>query len=133
MAGTIVRVTPKQKITFATSSGAVSEILLAREIDVTGSREAQLLVRIHDTTAVSGTALSVKVRAVGPTGDDPSRDFAASADLASQDIANALPAGTFYVANVTANFGSHLRVLLHATAVAGSVNVTLSIDLVHKS
>lgn len=149
MAGQIHPVAPRQTYTFSMASGTSSVLVLAREINVVGMREAQLLIRAHKDMTVTGTAPTVEVRvhAVSPSPDEPQLEFvvggpANPTSLATQALTSGTALqGTLFLKNVDLSgailnsFGTHLRIVLVVTGTGtGAVtDLTLSVDLVAKS
>ena len=140
MAGQVTR-SGRQRYQFATTATQGADITILREVEVVGSTEAQLVIKVHALTTVTNTTLTVVARATSPSSENPEIDFViTSSSLASQAIADALPAGKMYVVALSlgggtvGNLGTHVRVSLVATAVAaGLVDVTLSTELVQKA
>lgn len=138
MAGTLVTIIPPSEFTFTSVGATASETIIARALSVVPYREGVLVARIHsksNTAAGASQALSVVVRAVAPTSDDPTAEFA----VTTSDVAvvtfncnSSTSAPMMAVGAFTAPFSPFVRVLLRA--VQGTQNdvftATVSVDLV---
>lgn len=137
MAGILVNVIPKTDFTFTGTGTSAIETTVARALNVVPYREGVLVARVHSksTTGGSTQTLSVLVRQVAPSTDDPATDFAATTAIATASFA--IGGGTAgaqapVFSTFSAPFSPFVRVLLQATqSTTGSVfTCSVSVDLV---
>lgn len=137
----------RAKFSFPSLTGE-SVIVLMREVPVDAIRELDLIVRVHTSPSMTNLAAAVKVWSIAPSADDPGTDYIfradtapyAPIDLASVALLNGVPAGSMYLAPVTAgtpagHFGTHVRVVLvlTATGTATLTDLTISVELALKN
>lgn len=132
MAGRVVRILPMQKFKFTQlQDGQSIEVLVARRIDASQYRSADLIVRVHNHTISADAQIKVMLGVDGYTSDDPTADFAAL--LASTTIdANALQSGNLFIVSKVDGLGPLLAVVLEgkqATSNPVTIELTISMDL----
>lgn len=136
MAGTLITVIPKTDYTFTPVGTTVSETIIARALNVVPYREGVLIARVHGKSSSVGTqTLSVIVRQVAPSADDPSAEFVVTgSNIASVSFncGSATTAPLTAFGSFTAPFAPFVRVLLQTQQ--GTQNTTftasVSVDLV---
>lgn len=134
MAGRIIRILERTDFEYSNLgvSSSTGEISLG-DVDVSGSRETTLLIRVHALNLASGSGTpkySVIVKATAPTTEDPTHVFRDPTALVTSVITTGSTVPFLVRAAVPANCGAWISVLLQATQ-GGSVDTltaTLSID-----
>lgn len=137
MAGTLITVIPKTDFEFTPVGTTASETIIARALNAVPYREGVLVARVHSksSTTSAGQTLSVVIRAVAPSVDDPSVDF----ELTGSDVASVsfncsatYPCPMMAVGAFVAPFAPQLRVLLrYSQATQNDVfTASISVDLV---
>jgi hypothetical protein len=116
-------------------SGATSDVVIVKAIDVSAYRSGTLQVRVHDADYGSNSpTLKVVAYMTCPSIDDPSVDFVgdAKATVTLEGGVTTVAAGELGDAALAASFGSHLRIVVEATQAdpADTLRATLSADLV---
>lgn len=138
MSGMVLRLLPRSKFDFALTLPAVGSFIIpiAQDVDLSGWREATLLVRVHGAVTMPASCkLNVIAKTSAPTDEDPAVFFQATAltlggspaDI-TNNLNNALLSLTLPQPN---GFGGLVSFFLQYTPVTntGQVVVTLSIDL----
>jgi len=143
MAGRTIRVCPPRDFDFGgLGNSGEEEILIAERIDASQYDQLDLMVRVHDNSAIpSGGKIEVLVVSDGFTTDDPSEDFfsaALSNGVQFNGDGNGFgpTAGTFELDEITSDLGAMVAVRVKGTQPATAVtNFTarLSIDLALKT
>ena len=152
----IYRVIPKTRFNPALGASATIEFVLAREIDVSTAREAELVVRVHQAPTLTNiTTCSVAALGTSISPDDPGVEFLlrnSTSPWATQDLATVtftaftgLPSNSGWLGvaplkNSSATlenggyFGGQVRIVLRfVTSTAPVVDLWISVDLVLKS
>jgi hypothetical protein len=118
-------------------SGAQSDVVLVKALDVTAYRSGTLQVRVHDADyGPNAPTLEVVAYMSCPSTDDPSQDFVgdAKATVTLKDATTTVAAGELGQDDLAASFGSHLRIVLEATQSDpfDTLSATISAELVLK-
>jgi hypothetical protein len=139
MPGVIYRAVPKTTYDFSSlpASSRVS-LWIAKAIDVSGYREAEMAIRVHAASISGAPSISLEAWPEGPTSEDPSQDFIGQNAFASSGTMTLSSSGpTFYgIVPLTPSFGSHLRIKLGAnqpSSASTTFQISLSVDIVAKS
>ena len=127
----IVPLVSRRAYDYSAASGAATDLVLARYVDVTTYRSAVLLCRVHEVNIVVGGTLNVMVFRTSPSPDAPDDDFVQTTSIATAAIHSAAK-NTLVRKTLSTWFGSHVRVILRADPAASpaSLTATLSIALV---
>jgi hypothetical protein len=138
MPGVIYRVLSKTTYDFSTvavSSGFTLSV--ARAIDVSGYREATLLLRIHAVSFNNTPTVKLDALYEDPTQEDPAADFIGTVSLAGISVPlSGLTVPFLTAAPISTPFGGFLRIKLtgsQGTPASNPFSVTLSADIVAKS
>ena len=113
---------------------AVSEIALAKNLDMMGARAAILSVRVHDvniSAGSSGSKIEVILKPELPCPEDPSKEFVGST-IATAMLTSGTVADSLVQAGTSAEFGPVGRVVLKATQGATgamALNCKISFEL----
>ena len=99
-----------------------------------GYRSGVLKVRVHGADYGAGSpTLQVVAYMTSPSLDDPSQDFvgAAKATVVLKDATTQIDAGELAKDDLSASFGSHLRIVIEATQAAtpDTLQATISAEL----
>lgn len=134
MSGNSQSVITKRKFNFSDlSAGQTQDVPLNRALEVTGAKQIDLLVRVHDRT-ITGGQIDVIVQAVSLTGEDPSVDFVyatAAGPVVLTSVTLGVAAPNLHLAQLTPPWGTMIRVLIRGTGAAGAtIEASISIDLV---
>lgn len=133
MAGRIVRALERTKYEYTGLANGQAVAIKLADIDISGAREATLLVRVHESDITgTGNNFSVIALASAPTNEDPSQDFYQATPVAVASIPETsnFPAPALVLGAVAANAGAWITIFLRPDKVAtGSLEATLSIDV----
>lgn len=117
------------------TASSTQEIPLCRAIDVTGSKQIDLVVRVHSRT-ITGGQIDVIAQALSLTSEDPSVDFlytnTSGVVIPLASVTLNIPAPTLHLSQLSPPWGPMVRVILKGAGAAGSptIQASLSIDLI---
>lgn len=97
---------------FSLTAGSAFDVVVVRHLDVVAYRSAALIVRVHSLNFLNGVALDVVAYRASPSCDAPETDFVGTTALVTAAVNKS---GVLLCEPLTAKFGSHLQVRLHAT------------------
>jgi hypothetical protein len=141
MAGTVLRIVPKRTLDFtavSSGTGAAEEFVLAQGIDISGWREATMMIRTH-STAFGGAIGSIDIYAYleGRTSEDPGILFATTTPLGTVNINSSTVAPAYSVSAIPGNAGAMLKIAAKGTRTnslgSNTIKADISIDLSLKS
>jgi hypothetical protein len=142
MAGVTLRLLNRTKYQFndalSTTSSKVLIIPLVQNIDVAGYTQGTLLVRIHGVSIpASGPTIEFGLRTTAPTEEDPNSSYDSTVDLVTKpSVTSNTTTGLLAPASYTSGAGGLVSLFMQVTtgtAVAASLYVIVSVDLVLKS
>ena len=118
------------------TSGTIEQLVVPN-IDVSNWPRAELLMRVHSKTITgASTVFGVELRRALPSPQDPSRTFEQAGTGAAQAAVNVNSAAAplLVIDDVNAPLGSYLNLYVIAvqSATPGSINATISVELVLK-
>lgn len=132
MRADVVRLLPKTDFDFSSAAGstAVSDLVLAPNVDMSRSGAGLLIVRVHAMSAPSDSYLRLEARAVAPTNEDPAAVFRGPT-VGVVQIPSGAPTGAVYQGAVQSCPGEAITLYLNLWKdKSGTFTVTLSVDLV---
>lgn len=133
MTGTLIPILGKTDFNFtSTAAGTMAEIPLVQNIDVSGYRDAMLLVRVHALSIANGAStLALRLRRVAPTEEDPAQFFRDLSTAWTVTAGNSDSAPRVLAATVGPNTGGWLSLFLVVTqgSAGTTLTATLSADL----
>lgn len=129
MAGMIIPLFTKREFSFS----ADTTVPVVKVVDVSQYTEGSLIVRTHDAT-ISAGSIVVRARTTAPCAEDPSQDFIdTSSDVATVTLTTTASTGELGRGSLSSNFGGFLRIEVEGNYTSGTLDATISADLVVKS
>ncbi len=109
----VIDLFPKERLNFQSlQTGSSETVVLVEELDTSCFGDGVLMVRVHANQITGTSTMTVEVRSVAPSEDDPSTYFVASTATTSVviDSTAASAAGKLLLGPFTSGFGSCIRV-----------------------